>query len=79
MLRPARRLRAMAEAFGPTNLHIATEGLLGTAARRWALRRGSAFTTSFLRAFLNTSARASGFRWGRSMRSCGGSTVPREA
>ena len=46
-LRPAGRLRAMAEAFGPTNLHIATEGPLGMAARRWALRRGFAFTTSF--------------------------------
>ena len=41
-LRPARGLRAMAEAFGPTNLHIATEGPLGTAARRLAAGWASA-------------------------------------
>lgn len=44
---PYGRLAAMADAFGPTNLHIATEGPLGLAARRWALRHGHAFTTSF--------------------------------
>lgn len=46
-LRPSARLQTMMEAFGPTNLHIATEGPLGSAARRWALRNGFAFTTSF--------------------------------
>jgi glycosyltransferase involved in cell wall biosynthesis len=44
---PARRLRRMIEAFAPDTMHIATEGPLGIAARRWALRHGFAFTTSF--------------------------------
>ncbi len=35
------------EAFAPDALHIATEGPLGFAARRYALRTGLAFTTSF--------------------------------
>ena len=44
---PGRRLVRMIEAFRPDTLHIATEGPLGIAARRWARRRGLAFTTSF--------------------------------
>jgi glycosyltransferase involved in cell wall biosynthesis len=44
---PRRRLGRMIEAFGPDALHIATEGPLGLAARKWALRRGCAFTTAF--------------------------------
>ena len=44
---PGRRMAAMIDAFKPDALHIATEGPLGIAARRWALRRGVAFTTSF--------------------------------
>ncbi len=44
---PGRRVGAVIEAFRPDALHIATEGPLGHAARRWALRRGMAFTTSF--------------------------------
>ncbi len=44
---PSRRLIPMIEAFRPEALHIATEGPLGWAARRWAIRRGVAFTTSF--------------------------------
>ena len=44
---PARRLAGMIEAFQPDALHIATEGPLGLAARRWAKRRGLAFTTAF--------------------------------
>ena len=46
-LLPGRRLARMIAAFGPDALHIATEGPLGLAARRWALRRGARFTTSF--------------------------------
>ena len=46
-LAPGRRLAAMIDAFQPHALHVATEGPLGLAARRWALRRGMAFTTSF--------------------------------
>lgn len=44
---PGRRVGALIEAFRPDALHIATEGTLGCAARRWALRRRAAFTTSF--------------------------------
>lgn len=39
----AKRLDALA----PTHIHIATEGPLGWAARRYCLKRGLAFTTSF--------------------------------
>lgn len=46
-LAPGRRLGAMIEAYRPNALHVATEGPLGHAARRWALRRRMAFTTSF--------------------------------
>jgi len=44
---PGGRVGAAIKAFRPDALHIATEGPLGHAARRWALRRGVAFTTSF--------------------------------
>ena len=44
---PGRRMGAAIEAFRPDALHLATEGPLGHAARRWALRRSVAFTTSF--------------------------------
>ena len=46
-LLPQRRLVRMIEAFQPDALHIATEGPLGLAARRWAKRHGLAFTTAF--------------------------------
>ncbi len=46
-LLPARRLARMIEAFMPCCLHIATEGPLGAAARRWARRHGHRFTTAF--------------------------------
>jgi glycosyltransferase involved in cell wall biosynthesis len=41
------RLGRMIEASAPDALHIATEGPLGQAARRWAMKRGCAFTTAF--------------------------------
>ena len=44
---PGRRLVGIIEAFGPDALHIATEGPLGIAARRWAIKKGFAFTTAF--------------------------------
>ncbi len=44
---PGGRLHRAITAFQPDALHIATEGPLGFAARRWAIRRGLAFTTSF--------------------------------
>ncbi len=46
-LLPGRKLSRLIEAFAPDALHIATEGPLGFAARRWARRRGCAFTTAF--------------------------------
>ena len=46
-LLPRRRLIRMIEAFRPDALHIATEGPLGIAARRWAKRGGRCFTTAF--------------------------------
>ncbi len=44
---PRRPLGRMIADFAPDHLHIATEGPLGLAARRWARRQGMAFTTSF--------------------------------
>jgi glycosyltransferase involved in cell wall biosynthesis len=44
---PTGKLVRLIEAFRPEALHIATEGPLGWAARRWALRAGMQFTTSF--------------------------------
>ena len=44
---PGRKLAALLEEAAPHALHIATEGPLGNAARRWCVRRGYPFTTSF--------------------------------
>ncbi len=46
-LLPGRRLARLIAAFAPDHLHVATEGPLGLAARRWAKARGAAFTSSF--------------------------------
>lgn len=46
-LQPGRQLRRVLGDIVPDALHIATEGPLGLAARRMALRRGWRFTTSF--------------------------------
>ena len=46
-LAPGRALAARLDGFAPDALHIATEGPLGWAARRLAIRRGWRFTTSF--------------------------------
>jgi glycosyltransferase involved in cell wall biosynthesis len=42
-----RAVGARIEAFAPDSLHIATEGPLGLAARRWCLKRDYAFTTAY--------------------------------
>ena len=42
-----RAVGARIEAFAPDSLHIATEGPLGLAARRWCLARGYRFTTAY--------------------------------
>lgn len=44
---PYRQLAARLDEFGPQAIHIATEGPLGFSARRWCLRRGLRFTTSY--------------------------------
>lgn len=44
---PYRRLARELTGFAPEAVHIATEGPLGLAARRWCRRRGIPFTTSF--------------------------------
>jgi glycosyltransferase involved in cell wall biosynthesis len=46
-LMPGASVRRRLEAFAPDAVHIATEGPLGWAARRWCLSRDLAFTTSF--------------------------------
>jgi len=64
--RPYRGVAAMLDAFAPDALHIATEGPLGIAARRHALRRGWSFTTAFHTRFPYLLERAVGLpeRWG---------------
>ena len=42
-----RQLARQLDAFAPDMVHIATEGPVGWAARRWCLLRGMPFTTSF--------------------------------
>jgi glycosyltransferase involved in cell wall biosynthesis len=44
---PLRRFGSLARAFVPDTVHVATEGPIGQAARRWCLARGLAFTTAY--------------------------------
>lgn len=44
---PFRQLSTLLDDFQPDAIHLATEGPLGWAARRYCLRRGLAFTTAF--------------------------------
>ena len=44
---PARGVRRKLDAFRPDRIHIATEGSLGMAARRYCRKRGLRFTTSY--------------------------------
>lgn len=44
---PKRKLVRILDSFQPSAIHIATEAPLGMAARRYCLKRGYAFTTSF--------------------------------
>jgi len=46
-LLPGRRMARLIDAARPDAVHIATEGPLGAAARRYCLRRGIAFTTAY--------------------------------
>ncbi len=45
--RPGARVAQAIDTFAPDAIHIATEGPLGSAARRYCLRRGLNFTTAF--------------------------------
>ncbi len=44
---PYRRLKGMVEAFAPEHIHIATEGPLGQAGRKYCLKHDVSFTTSY--------------------------------
>ena len=46
-LMPSRRLEALIESFQPDCIHIATEGPLGMAGRRWCLHHEVVFTSSY--------------------------------
>jgi glycosyltransferase involved in cell wall biosynthesis len=46
-VRPMRRVAKSIDGFRPQAMHIATEGTLGLAARRYCLQRGLRFTTSY--------------------------------
>lgn len=46
-VRPGRSLMYQLDALAPDAIHLATEGPLGWAARRYCLRRGLAYTTAF--------------------------------
>jgi len=46
-LKPGRKLRRMIEEVAPDAIHIATEGPLGFAARRYCLDKGVPFTTAY--------------------------------
>jgi glycosyltransferase involved in cell wall biosynthesis len=46
-LRPGRRIGGLIEAAAPEAIHIATEGPIGLAVRRWCLRHRCAFTAAF--------------------------------
>ncbi|MFW5792553.1 MAG: glycosyltransferase family 4 protein [Desulfohalobiaceae bacterium] len=50
-LLPGFRLRRMLEAFRPDAVHIPVEGPIGLAGRRWCLKGGHPFTTSFMTKF----------------------------
>ncbi|WP_280152338.1 glycosyltransferase family 1 protein [Piscinibacter sp. XHJ-5] len=64
--RPARQVEQLLDGADPDAVHIATEGPLGTAARRHCLRRGLAFTTAFHTRFPDILAKALHIpeRWG---------------
>lgn len=47
VMMPDKRLTAMINAFGPDKIHIATEGPLGWAARRYCKKYKTPFTTSY--------------------------------
>jgi glycosyltransferase involved in cell wall biosynthesis len=46
-LTPYRRFAQLAARFGPDTVHVATEGPVGQAARRWCRAEGLAFTTAY--------------------------------
>lgn len=46
-IRPGQPMRTLLDRLAPQAIHIATEGPLGWAARRYCLQRGLAFTTAF--------------------------------
>jgi glycosyltransferase involved in cell wall biosynthesis len=63
---PGREVARQLDDCAPEVIHIATEGPLGSAARRYCLRRGLAFTTAFHTRFPYILSKALGIpeRWG---------------
>ncbi len=73
---PRHKLARMLDSFQPSAIHIATEAPLGLAARRYCLKRGFPFTTSFHSAFPSTFMPASGSRPPGATSGCAASTAP---
>ena len=74
-LLPNRKAAKMINEFKPDAIHIATEGPIGRAARRFCKRRGYPFTTSFHTRFAEyAAARWAGCRFPGATRSCATST-----
>ncbi len=57
---PYRALKRMINAYAPENIHIATEGPLGWAARRYCLKHAHGFTTSYHTHFPDYAAKRAG-------------------
>jgi len=73
---PYQHMKRSILAFAPQALHIATEGPLGLAARRFCLRYGWRFTTSYHTNSRSTCRLASPSRCAGPTARCAGSTAP---
>ena len=60
VLFPYRRLARLIDEYGPISLHVATEGTLGWAARRYAIRHGIRYTSAYHTQFPDYVARRVG-------------------
>ena len=78
-LLPGRKLASSIDDFAPDAIHIATEGPLGMAARRYCLNAACLSPPPITRAFPNTCAPACCFRWPGPTPSCAASMASRRA
>jgi glycosyltransferase involved in cell wall biosynthesis len=62
VLFPGRRLARLIDAYQPTSLHVATEGTLGWAARRYAIKHGIRYTSAYHTQFPDYLAQRVGWR-----------------